>query len=55
MSDAYSIDDLKVNPFQLTPKKKVAKARFRCPICNEFIEMIFTEEDIKQLLKGIRN
>lgn len=54
MSDAYKgLDDLRVNPF-VTPKQELkARAQFKCPMCGETIEMIFSKEDLKKLMKGI--
>lgn len=54
MSDAYKgLEDLRVNPFITPQKERKARAQFKCPICGETIEMIFSREDLKQLLKGI--
>jgi len=54
MSDAYKgLDDLRVNPFVTQQKEPKVVANFKCPICGETIQMIFSREDLKQLMKGI--
>lgn len=54
MSDVYKgLDDLRVNPFMTPQKEMKARAEFNCPICGERIQMIFSKEDLKQLMKGI--
>lgn len=54
MSDSYKgLEDLRVNPFMTPQKEMKAAAAFNCPICGERIQMIFSKEDLKQLMKGI--
>lgn len=52
--DAYrGLEDLRVNPF-VTPEKQLkAVAEFNCPICGERVKMIFSRDDLKQLMKGL--
>ena len=50
--EPYTLDDLRVRPW-ITPKKTLmVKARFNCPLCGESIEMAFSKEDLKALIKG---
>lgn len=53
MSDAYTgLDDLRVNPFIAPKGELLMKARFKCPMCGEAVELNFTHENIKALLRG---
>ena len=50
--EPHTLDDLRLRPF-VTPKKEMMmKAAFTCPLCGELIEMAFTEDKLKELLKG---
>lgn len=56
MSDVYKgLEDLRVNPFRPTKLEPTAVAEFNCPICGERIKMMFTEKDLKQLRRGIKD
>ena len=53
MSDEpYTLDKLSVNPF-LKRGQLMIKARFKCPMCAEDIELNFTKENLKAMLKGM--
>jgi len=51
--DPHTLDDLRrIRPW-ITPKRELKmKAAFNCPLCGELIEMAFTEDKLKELLKG---
>lgn len=46
------LDSLRVDLAKALEKKAVAK--FNCPMCGQEIEMIFTREDVKALMEGLR-
>jgi len=51
--EPYILDDLLGIRTFITPKKQMMmKAAFICPLCGEMIEMAFTEDKLKELLKG---
>jgi len=47
-----TLDDLRIGRFRPYTKELMMKAAFTCPLCGELIEMAFTEEKLKELLKG---
>lgn len=53
MSDEpYTLDKLSVNPYITQKKELMMKARFKCPVCGEEVELQFTKENLKMLLRG---
>ncbi|GAI13367.1 unnamed protein product [marine sediment metagenome] len=50
--EPHTLDDLRLRPFVTLKEKLTMKAAFNCPLCGERIEMAFTEDKLKELLKG---
>lgn len=48
----HTLDDLRIGRFKAPTKELMMKAAFTCPLCGELVEMAFTEDKLKELLKG---